>query len=68
MQSKPRWGTVTASVKMIRFSYSNEDIKDEEEEVGLMAERAHGRGAAPRAKPMTTLKTRCSTQLQANWP
>jgi hypothetical protein len=23
---------VTASVKMIRFSYSNEDIKDEEEE------------------------------------
>jgi hypothetical protein len=29
---------------MIRFSYSNEDIKDEEEEVGLMAKRANRLG------------------------
>jgi hypothetical protein len=42
---------VTASVKMIRFSYSNEDIKVEEMKGGLMAERAHGLGAAPRDKP-----------------
>jgi hypothetical protein len=46
---------VTASVKMIRFSYSSEDIKDEEEEMSLMAGCAHGLGAALRAKPMTTL-------------
>jgi hypothetical protein len=30
---------------MIRSSYSNKDIKDVEEEVGLMAQRAHGLGA-----------------------
>jgi hypothetical protein len=28
---------VMASVKMIRFSYFNEDIKDEEEETGWVA-------------------------------
>ena len=31
------FSSVTASVKMIRFSYSNKDIKDEEEEEGLVA-------------------------------
>jgi hypothetical protein len=30
---------VTASVKMIRFSYSNKDTKDEEEERELIGER-----------------------------
>jgi hypothetical protein len=52
---------VAASVKMIQFSYSNKDIKDEEEEEGLVAAWAHRLGAAPRAEPATTLNTRCST-------
>jgi hypothetical protein len=35
---------------MIRFSYSNKDIKEEEEEEGLMAAWSHRLGAAPRAE------------------
>lgn len=46
-----------ASVEMIRFSYSNKDIKDEGEEEGLMAAWAHRLGATPRVKPATTLNT-----------
>jgi hypothetical protein len=46
---------------MIRFSYSNEDIKDEEEEEGLMAAWAHRLDAAPSDEPATTLNTCCAT-------
>jgi hypothetical protein len=52
---------------MIRFSYSNEDIKDEGEEEGLMAAWAHRLDAAPRAEPATTLNARCVTPKFAQW-
>src|SRR5947208_271101 len=48
----PAFPGVTASVKMIRFSYSNEDTKDEEErkESGWRDER-YLRCQAPSAEP-----------------
>ena len=61
---------------MIRFSYSNEDIEDREEEEGLMAAWAHRLDAAPSVKRAITLNTRCITlswytgcsrQIRANW-
>jgi hypothetical protein len=66
---------ITASVKMIRFSYSNEDIKNKEEEEGLIAAWAHRLNAAPSTKRAITLNTRyailnwhtgCSRQIRAN--
>ena len=45
---------VTASVKMIRFSYSNEDIKDEEEEEEKKLQRRGKTICSASAKLSTT--------------
>jgi len=48
---------VTASVKMILFSYSNKDIKDKEEEEGLTAAWAHRLGGCAKHQPAISPNT-----------
>jgi hypothetical protein len=49
---------------MIRFSYSNKDIKNKEKKEDLITVWAHKLNAALNIKRVITLNTRCAT---LNW-
>ena len=60
--------SVTGSVKMIRFSYSNEDIKDEEGREGCRPEMPLSRCCAPSLNHTSPLSRNAPQQLVTWWP